>query len=143
MVRAVADKPPVTVTAEFSVQLKKPTPSDKPVHLRARVMESSADRAVVEATLVVGRHGVRHRTRHVRGREAGPSRLPPLVSGRRPGERPRAGPYAGDLYATGFIARSKLSRSQDGKGVDRNVRMFTTTAVFLALNTGLPPTEPA
>jgi acyl-coenzyme A thioesterase PaaI-like protein len=51
MVRAVADAPPVTVTAEFSVQLKKPTPSGAPVHLRARVMESSADRAVVAAPL--------------------------------------------------------------------------------------------
>ncbi len=54
MVRAVADKPPVTVTAEFSVKLKKPTPSGEPVHLRARVMESTADRAVVEATLSSG-----------------------------------------------------------------------------------------
>lgn len=54
MVRAVGETPPVTVTAEFSVKLKRPTPSDKPVHLRARVMESSADRAVVEATLQSG-----------------------------------------------------------------------------------------
>jgi acyl-coenzyme A thioesterase PaaI-like protein len=54
MVRAVADTPPVTVTAEYSVKLKKPTPSGQPVHLRARVMESSADRAVVEATLSSG-----------------------------------------------------------------------------------------
>ena len=54
MVRAVADAPPVTVTAEYSVQLKRPTPSGQPVQLRARVMESSADRAVVEATLSSG-----------------------------------------------------------------------------------------
>ena len=54
MVRSVADKPPVTVTAEFAVKLRKPTPSDKPVHLRARVMESGADRAVVDATLSSG-----------------------------------------------------------------------------------------
>ena len=54
MVRAVADKPPVTVTAEFAVKLARPTPSGEPVHLRARVMESSADRAVVEATLSSG-----------------------------------------------------------------------------------------
>ena len=54
MVRAVADKPPVTVTAEFAVKLMKPTPSGQPVHLRARVMESSADRAVVAATLSSG-----------------------------------------------------------------------------------------
>jgi acyl-coenzyme A thioesterase PaaI-like protein len=54
MVRAVADTPPVTVTSEFSVKLLRPTPSGAPVHLRARVMESSADRAVVEATLSSG-----------------------------------------------------------------------------------------
>ena len=54
MVHAVADKPPVTVTAEYSVKLMRPTPSGQPVHLRARVMESSADRAVVEATLSSG-----------------------------------------------------------------------------------------
>ena len=54
MVRAVADTPPVTVTAEYSVKLMRPTPSGQPLHLRARVMESSADRAVVEATLTSG-----------------------------------------------------------------------------------------
>jgi acyl-coenzyme A thioesterase PaaI-like protein len=54
MVRAVADTPPVTVTAEFSVKLMRPTASGQPVHLRARVMESSADRAVVESSLSSG-----------------------------------------------------------------------------------------
>jgi acyl-coenzyme A thioesterase PaaI-like protein len=43
--------PPCTVTAEFDVKLKRPTPLDAPVHLRARVVESSADQAIVEATL--------------------------------------------------------------------------------------------
>ena len=54
MVRSVAATPPVTVTAEYSVQLKRPTPSGQPVHVVARVMESSADRAVVEATVSSG-----------------------------------------------------------------------------------------
>ena len=54
MVRAVADKPPVTVTAEYAVKLMRPTPSGQPVPLRARVMESTADRAVVDATLSSG-----------------------------------------------------------------------------------------
>ncbi len=54
MVRAVADKPPVTVTAEYAVKLLRPTPSGQPVQLRARVMESSANRAVVEASLSSG-----------------------------------------------------------------------------------------
>ena len=43
--------PPCTVTAEFDVKLKRPTPLDATVHLRARVVESSGDQAIVEATL--------------------------------------------------------------------------------------------
>jgi len=43
--------PPCTVTAEFHVKLKRPTPSDGSVRLRARVVESSESKAVVEATL--------------------------------------------------------------------------------------------
>jgi len=43
--------PPCTVTADFHVVLKRPTPMDVPLTLRARVVESSEDRAVVEASL--------------------------------------------------------------------------------------------
>jgi acyl-coenzyme A thioesterase PaaI-like protein len=46
-----AASPPCTVTADFHVVLKRPTPMDAPLHLRARVVESSDDRATVEATL--------------------------------------------------------------------------------------------
>jgi len=46
-----ADSPPFTVTADFHVVLKRPTPMDAPLTLRARVVESGEDRAVVEATL--------------------------------------------------------------------------------------------
>jgi len=49
-----ADTPPCTVTADFHVTLKRPTPLDRPVHLTARVVESKEDRAVVEATLESG-----------------------------------------------------------------------------------------
>jgi acyl-coenzyme A thioesterase PaaI-like protein len=45
------DAPPSTVTAEFHVKLKRPTPSKGPVRLRAHVVESEGDRAVVEAEL--------------------------------------------------------------------------------------------
>ena len=45
------DTPPCTVTAEFHVKLKKPTPSDRPLRLRARVVESSRKSATIEATL--------------------------------------------------------------------------------------------
>jgi acyl-coenzyme A thioesterase PaaI-like protein len=51
MKKSGADSPPCTVTADFHVTLKRPTPMDAPLHLRARVVESADDRAVVEATL--------------------------------------------------------------------------------------------
>jgi acyl-coenzyme A thioesterase PaaI-like protein len=46
--------PPCTVTADYAVRLRRPTPSGGPVHLSARVVESGDDRAVVEATLEAG-----------------------------------------------------------------------------------------
>ncbi|HEX7251640.1 MAG TPA: PaaI family thioesterase [Thermoanaerobaculia bacterium] len=46
-----ASTPPCTVTANFNVTLKRPTPMDVALHLRARVVESGDDRATVEATL--------------------------------------------------------------------------------------------
>lgn len=48
--RSAAEVPP-TVTLDFHVTLKRPTPLDQTLHLRARVVESSADRATVEATV--------------------------------------------------------------------------------------------
>lgn len=51
MRQAGASAPPCTVTAEFHVKLKRPTPSDRPLRLSARVVESSADRATVEAAI--------------------------------------------------------------------------------------------
>lgn len=51
MKAAGAEAPPCTVTAEFHVKLRRPTPSERPVLLRARVVESTGDRATVEATL--------------------------------------------------------------------------------------------
>ncbi len=48
-----ASIPPCTVTADFAVQLKRPTPMDADVLVTARVVELSEDkkRAVVEAKL--------------------------------------------------------------------------------------------
>ena len=51
MTASGADTPPCTVTAEYHVILKRPTPSAGPVTVRARVVEASEDRAVVEGTL--------------------------------------------------------------------------------------------
>src|SRR5881628_4019297 len=50
MRRTGASKPPSTVTAQYSVELLKPTPSGGPVILRARPVETSDDRVTVEAT---------------------------------------------------------------------------------------------
>ena len=47
-------RPPCTVTAEFHVKLLRPTPSHETARLVARVVESSSDRATVEATLTAG-----------------------------------------------------------------------------------------
>jgi acyl-coenzyme A thioesterase PaaI-like protein len=49
-----ASAPPCTVTADYAVKLLRPTDSGAPVHLSARVVDSRADRAVVEAALSSG-----------------------------------------------------------------------------------------
>lgn len=51
MKAAGAETPPCTVTADYAIKLKRPTPTGVPLHLRAKVVESEADRAVIEATL--------------------------------------------------------------------------------------------
>jgi len=54
MQKAGAETPPCTVTADFHVKLRRPTPLDAPVHLRAKVAEIGEDRATIEATLEAG-----------------------------------------------------------------------------------------
>jgi uncharacterized protein (TIGR00369 family) len=54
MRQAGADGPPCTVTADYAVRFMRPTPSGAPVRLEAKVVECSADRAVVHATLLSG-----------------------------------------------------------------------------------------
>ena len=51
MKKAGAATPPCTVTSEFDVKLKRPTPIDATLVLRAKVVESEGDRATVEATI--------------------------------------------------------------------------------------------
>ena len=43
--------PPCTVTAFYNVILKRPTPSNKPVHLIATLKELKEDRALIDAAL--------------------------------------------------------------------------------------------
>jgi acyl-coenzyme A thioesterase PaaI-like protein len=54
MKKAGTEVLPCTVTAEFAVTLKRPTPMSGPVHLSAKVVESTDDRATVEATITAG-----------------------------------------------------------------------------------------
>ena len=46
-----ADQPPACVTADYAIRLLRPTPTDRSLHLTARVVGAEGDRAIVEATL--------------------------------------------------------------------------------------------
>lgn len=54
MKQSGTDNLPCTVTADYAITLKRPTPTNGPIQLRARIVESSADRAVVEGELIAG-----------------------------------------------------------------------------------------
>jgi acyl-coenzyme A thioesterase PaaI-like protein len=54
MQKSGAASPPCTVTADYAITLKRPTPMDGPVKLRAKVVDSKDDRATIEATLEAG-----------------------------------------------------------------------------------------
>ena len=54
MRRRGADRPPTTVTADYHIRLLKPTPTDGPVRLRAKVVDSTDERATVEGMLEAG-----------------------------------------------------------------------------------------
>jgi acyl-coenzyme A thioesterase PaaI-like protein len=47
-----ASTPPCTVTADYAIKLLRPTPTDQPIKLAARVVESTQGRAVVEGELI-------------------------------------------------------------------------------------------
>ena len=49
-----SETPPCTVTAEYRVVFKHPTPMDGPIKLRAHIVESAGNRAWVEASLEAG-----------------------------------------------------------------------------------------
>jgi acyl-coenzyme A thioesterase PaaI-like protein len=55
MKSAGEDRPPCTVTADYAIKLLRPTPTDKPIELRARVIESTGDRVIVTGELIA--HG--------------------------------------------------------------------------------------
>lgn len=45
------DHPPCTVTARYTIEMRRPTPIAGPLHLVARVVEAGSDRCTVEGTL--------------------------------------------------------------------------------------------
>ncbi len=51
MEKLALEHPPCTVTAELTVRFLAPTPSDGPLTIRARVIESSERKAVVDGTM--------------------------------------------------------------------------------------------
>ena len=51
MKKAGQDHVPCTVTADYAIKLLRPTPTSGPVHLSAKVVESTGDRAMVEGIL--------------------------------------------------------------------------------------------
>ncbi len=74
MKRAGADKPPCTVTAEYSIKLLRPTPINGPVRMVARVAEISDDRAIIDAELIgAGQVCARSRGKFVAVKEGHPA----------------------------------------------------------------------
>ena len=51
--RSGAEKAPSTVTAEYAVRFRRPTPSGRPLRLIGRAAEVGEDRATVETTVEV------------------------------------------------------------------------------------------
>ncbi len=54
MKQSGAETPPCTVTADFAVKLLRPTPTDGPIRLVAKVVEIKGDRATIHAELHAG-----------------------------------------------------------------------------------------
>jgi acyl-coenzyme A thioesterase PaaI-like protein len=53
MLRREAERPPTTVTLDYAVRLRRPTPSTATLLLRAWVAESADDRATIDAEIVI------------------------------------------------------------------------------------------
>jgi acyl-coenzyme A thioesterase PaaI-like protein len=51
MRHAGQDHPPCTVTMDYAIKLRRPTPTKQNLHLRARVVDITDDRASIEAEL--------------------------------------------------------------------------------------------
>jgi acyl-coenzyme A thioesterase PaaI-like protein len=54
MKAAGEDHPPCTVTADYAIKLLRPTPTNGPITLSAKVSEIKDNRAVIEGELIAG-----------------------------------------------------------------------------------------
>ena len=81
MMRAGAAAPPFTVTADYAVKLRRPTPSGGPLHLRARVVESTGRPRRRRGDARGGRRRARDLPRHVRGGQARAPGVPAVAGG--------------------------------------------------------------
>lgn len=54
MVDQKLDRPPCTVTADYAIKLKRPTPTDAPVQLVARLASIEGPKAKITAELIAG-----------------------------------------------------------------------------------------
>ena len=54
MKKSGAEAPPCTVTAEYAIKLRRPTPAAGEIEIVARPVDVGEDRAVVEAELIAG-----------------------------------------------------------------------------------------
>ena len=54
MRRIGASAPPPSVTAEYAIKMRRPTPTDRDIELVARPVDVGEDRAVIEAELRAG-----------------------------------------------------------------------------------------
>ena len=117
-------------TAEYSVKLVRPTPTDAPLELHARVVELTGHRSANRSTTGVRRQAARHLH--------GP--LPPVRAPADPNPRPgpRFWPYAGkncarapSLNASGSIEKSPENGKLRSRRTTSEKPMSTATAIAL------------
>jgi acyl-coenzyme A thioesterase PaaI-like protein len=51
MTRRSSGRPPACVTADYTIRLRRPTPTDRPLQLAARVVDAAGDRVTVDGEI--------------------------------------------------------------------------------------------
>lgn len=82
------DRTPVTVTMDFHVKLRRPTPVDGPLRLTARAVSREGDRVTVEAALEATIAGVTKTTATMTGRFVAVDDTHPAAVGSRGDRQP-------------------------------------------------------